>query len=81
VAAAVHEQHTAVGDLDKRTLAVREASARMATRTHDLHEAMLQARAAMEELARVAVGLASEARVLDDASQRFARDLAINAGD
>ena len=80
VAAAVHEQHTAVGDLDKRTNAVREASARMASRAHTLHGSLVQARSAMEELARVAVGLASEARVLDDSSRHFARDLAITAG-
>jgi methyl-accepting chemotaxis protein len=77
VASAVHQQHTAVGELDKRTLAVREASARMAERAHSLHETMVQARGAMEELARVTMGLASEARVLDDASRHFARELAI----
>jgi methyl-accepting chemotaxis protein len=77
VAAAVHQQHTAVGELDKRTVAVREASNRMAERAHTLHETMVQARGAMEELARVAMGLASEARVLDDASRHFARELAI----
>ncbi len=76
VATAVHEQHAAVGDLDKRTVAVREASARMAKRASELHESMMQARSAMEELARVAMSLASEAQVLDTASQQFARDLA-----
>jgi methyl-accepting chemotaxis protein len=80
VAAAVHQQHTAVGELDKRTLAVREASARMAARAGTLHETMVQARVAMEELARVAMALAAEARVLDDASRHFARELSIAGG-
>lgn len=77
VATAVHQQHTAVGELDKRTNAVRDASTRMSERTHALHGSLVQARGAMEELARVAMGLAAEARVLDGASQHFARELEI----
>ena len=77
VAEAVSEQYGAVGELDKRTNAVRLTSGRMASRATDLHGLILQTRATMELLARVAHGLNSEAAHLDASSKRFARELAI----
>ncbi len=77
VASAVHAQLEAVGDLDRRTVAVREASERMAGRTRALHVALVRSKHAMDDLAHVARGLSDEAQVLDASSQRFARVLAL----
>ena len=80
VVSAVAEQHAAVGDLNRRTGALRDASARMSRRASELQASMQRTRKAMEELARVAHGLSSEARNLDASSQRFAHELEITGG-